>query len=243
MKHGLAPPLHALRSLRPQAPMLLLKHLWIFLALALLMLCALTARATEVMSPVTVLQRCEERFRGLYDYECVVELESRLANEVEVGACRFWFKQPRLLRANITRGKRKGSVVAVDRAGTIRGHKGGILKGIVRKMNDDDHRLMTIRGASVMGLDWGSFFKRFHAGERRPGAKTTLVPRAGAAAPYQVQLSYPDSGSRVREVYSFDPTQWVIVEGAVYENEVRVEHVVFRDIKVDTGVADTWFKL
>ena len=35
----------------------------------------------------------------------------------------------------------------------------------------------------------------------------------------------------------------VIVDGAVEEDGVRVEHVAFADIKLDTGVPETWFKL
>lgn len=199
--------------------------------------------AAQSLTATAVIERAEARFRALKDYECTAELESRLGRKVDTGTCRFWFKQPRMLRAKITRGVGKGSEVAVDRAGTIRGRKGGLLKRFVRKMQESDPRLLTIRGASVMGLDWGSFFLKYHAGALRPGSRTVLAPRASADAPYQIQLSYPDLGKRIREVYSFDPHQWVIVEGAVYEDDVRVEHVLFREIKLDTGVADSWFKL
>jgi hypothetical protein len=34
-----------------------------------------------------------------------------------------------------------------------------------------------------------------------------------------------------------------MVEGQVYEDNALVDHVHFHDIKLDTGVKDSWFRL
>jgi hypothetical protein len=67
--------------------------------------------------------------------------------------------------------------------------------------------------------------------------------RIGTTSPSEVTVTYPNLGKAVREVYSVDPERWLIVEGAVYEDETRVEHVLFREIKLDTGVKEQWFRL
>ena len=90
-----------MRGHRYDAPAVFLTQLCILLALALLMLCALTARAAEGMSAASVIQRGEARFRDLRDYECMVDVESRLGKRVEAGTCQFWFKQPRMLRVKM----------------------------------------------------------------------------------------------------------------------------------------------
>jgi len=56
-------------------------------------------------------------------------------------------------------------------------------------------------------------------------------------------LTYPRLGRSIREVYTLDSDRWIIIEGAVYEDAARVEHVVFRDVKLNTGVADARFRL
>ena len=173
----------------------------------------------------------------------MVDVESRLGRRVEAGTCQFWFKQPRMLRVKVLRGSRKGSQVAVDGTGQIRGSKGGILGRIVRRMKTTDSRLLTIRGTSMMTLDWGSFFLKYHAAALRPDAQVALAPHPDSGTPFVVVVTYSYLGKSVREVYSVDPHRWVIVEGAVYEDETRVEHVVFRDIKLDTGREDGWFRL
>lgn len=220
------------------------KELLILLGLALLAMAAMRAHAAEVMTPAAVMARGEQRFQSLQDYQCTVEMESRMGKQFETGSCDFWFKQPRMLRARITGGKRKGSVVAVDGSGTIRGHQAGLFKGVVKTLKPGDSRLQTIRGSSLLNLDWGSFFQKYHYAAARPSARVTLAPRdAATGSPYQVQIAYPDQGKRVREIYSVDPQRWVIVEGELEEDGVRVEHLVFEDIKLDTGVETPWFKL
>jgi outer membrane lipoprotein-sorting protein len=219
------------------------KQLCVFSTLVVLTLCALQVSAAETMTAASVMQRGEERFRGLTDYECLVDLDARVGKKVQTGTCQFWFKQPRMLRVKVLRGSRKGSQVAVDSTGQIRGSKGGILGLIVRRMKSTDARLLTIRGTSMLTLDWGSFFLKYRAAVLRPDARVVLAPRADARTPYQVTVTYPNLGKAVREVYSVDPERWLIVEGAVYEDETRVEHVLFREIKLDTGVKEQWFRL
>jgi hypothetical protein len=131
----------------------------------------------------------------------------------------------------------------VDRAGQIRGSKGGLLGLIVRRLAPTDSRLLSIRGTSMTTLDWGSFYQKYRAAALRPDAQVTLAPHPDPAAPYELTVAYANLGKSMREVYSLDPQSWLIVEGAVYEDATRVEHVLFRDIKLNTGVAETWFRL
>ena len=201
------------------------------------------ARAAQSITAAEAIIRGEERFRQLRDYECMVDVELRKGSEVEAGSGQFWFKQPRMLRVRVTRGAGKGSEIAVDTEGKIRGKKRGLLSFIVKRLQASDRRLHTIRGTSMLELDWGSFFLRYHAAALRPDAVISLAPQTSPDAPYRVVVTYPDLGKKVLEIYSLDPHQWIILEGEMFEDNVRVEHVVFRDVKLDTGVAADWFRL
>lgn len=212
--------------------------------MALVGLCAVPrARAAGPLTAADVIARGEERFRQLRDYECLVDIEVRLRQKTEAGSGQFWFKQPRMLRVRVNRGPGKGSEVAVDSEGRLRGRKRGLLSFIVKRLKASDRRLRTIRGTSMLELDWGSFFLRYHVAALRPDALIVLAPQTDPSSPYQVVVTYPDLGKSVREVYSLDPQRWIIVEGELYEDDVRVEHVVFRDIKLDVGMEDGWFRL
>jgi outer membrane lipoprotein-sorting protein len=217
--------------------------LGLFLALVLPVLAGRQAHAGQALTPAEVIARGEERFRSLQDYECTVDVETKLAPKVVSGSGRFWFKQPRMLRVRVTDGPGKGSEVAVDSQGQIRGRRRGLLSFVVKRLQANDRRLHTLRGTSMLELDWGSFFLRYPAAALRPDAVIALAPRQDPNSLCRVVVTYPDLGKSVREVYSLDPRQWIIVEGELCEGDVRVEHVVFRDIKFDTGVAPAFFRL
>lgn len=204
---------------------------------------AASASAGQPQTAGAVMMRGEERFRSIRDYQCSVDIMTRLGTRVEEGSGEFFFKQPRMLRLRVTQGSRSGSEVAVDSQGQIRGRQRGLLRFVVKKLKAGDRRLSTIRGTSMLELDWGSFYLRYHAAALRPDAVIALAPHADPNAAYQVVVTYPDLGKSFREVYSLDPRQWTILEGAVYENNTLMEHVVFRNVRLNTGLTDDFFKL
>jgi outer membrane lipoprotein-sorting protein len=106
-----------------------------------------------------------------------------------------------------------------------------------------DGRLKSIRGVPITELDWGSFYKTFREHAARPDARATLAPRDTSDAPYLVTLTSTEHGTRVKETYRIDPTRWTMLEGEVFENDVRVDHIVFRDVTLDAGTPDKFFRL
>jgi outer membrane lipoprotein-sorting protein len=210
------------------------------------LLTAFSPPGAQTVGPATpdeVICQAEARFDALTDYECVADMESSLGQRSEAGSHRIWFKKPRMLRVRILRGRGRGVEFAVDYHGKMRGHQGGLLKAIVVEVSVKDPRIRSIRGVPVTEADWGSFYHKYWERSARPDARATLAPRGEEQAPYEVSLSYTDGEKRMREIYRIDPRLWVMVEGEVYEDEVRVDHVVFREIKLNTGVEDRWFKL
>ena len=193
--------------------------------------------------PEEVLRRAEERFQTLQDYECLADTDATLGKKRDAGTYRIWFKKPHMLRVRVIRGKHRGSEVAQDARGAVRGHEGGLLKPIVIRLSPTDKRLRGLRGLPVTEIDWGSFYAKCRERAGRPGARLALAPRPSSEAPYELVVTYLDQGTAVREVYRIDPQRWVMSEGEVFEDGMRVDHIVFRDIRLDTGVAEKWFKL
>lgn len=201
-----------------------------------------TGAANGPQSADEVIRRAEERFRQLTDYECMADTDSRAGKKTALGTYHLWFKPLAMIRLHVIRGGHRGSEVAVDRDGVIRGREGGLLKAITIRMSKTDRRLQSIRGVSVTQLDWGSFYRDYRDNAARPGARATLAPPV-AGRPYEVTVSYSDAGKRVRDVYRVDPASWTLGEADVFEDDVRVDHILFRDVKLNTGVADSWFRL
>lgn len=210
---------------------------------ALLLFAMAPFGAAEELRPDDVLRRAEERFAGLTDYECLAEADTTAGENRNTGTYRIWFKKPHLLRIQVLRGRNRGSTVAQGPDGQFRGRKGGLLKPFVVRLKSDDSRLRSIRDMPVADIDWGTFYRKCRERMARPGARTELATRAGADAPYQLILRYHDAGKAVREHYWIDAKLWGMVGGDMFEDDQRVDHISFSEIRLDTGVADGWFKL
>jgi hypothetical protein len=148
-----------------------------------------------------------------------------------------------MLRVKVVHGAKKGSEVAMDSTGQIRAHAGGVLSPVVQRLKPADQRLRNVRGVSLMEMDWGSFYGKFRERSARPDARVTLAPHPDPNAPYALTLTYSEGGKPMRELYAIDPHDWFMVEGDVYEAGARVDHVLFRDVKLNPGLKDSWFKL
>jgi outer membrane lipoprotein-sorting protein len=190
-----------------------------------------------------VVSRAEQQFAGLTDYECLSEMEAHQGERQESGRYHLWFKKPRMLRVRVTGGRNRGSEVAIDSGGAIRGRKGGLLKPFVMRLKPTDRRLKSIRGVPVTEFYWGAFYEKLRRRASLAGAQLSLEPHLRPEAPFEVVLTYRDAGKSMREVYGIDPRLWVMVEGEVFEDGTRVDHVTFQDIRLNTGVAESWFRL
>jgi len=197
----------------------------------------------EAANPEAVLQRVNEQFGALRDYECLVDTDCQAGSKQEARSFRMWYKQPGMLRLKVLRGRSRGSEVVVASDGTIRGRKGGLLKPIVIRMDAEDARVRSLRGVPVSEFLWSAFYSRYRARAAQPGARITLLPHQEADAPYEIQLTYADQGRAMREVLRVDPVRWLVQEREIFEGATCVDRAVFHDWKVNGGLKDGWFRL
>jgi outer membrane lipoprotein-sorting protein len=213
----------------------------LFALASLTLLLALPAAEGNTPGAEQILARAEERFGALADYQVLAEGFARVGDKTEAGSCRLWFKSPKMLRVHVLKGRDRGSQVALDRAGVLRGRKGGILKAIVKRLDWKDKRLYSIRGAPLTDMVWGTLYAKWRDRTIRYGARCSVVRLAGQESPYELVQTFVQDGKRMRVVYRIDPATWLMTEGQFFEDEVEVERISFKEIRLNTGVGDDWF--
>jgi outer membrane lipoprotein-sorting protein len=197
-------------------------------------------RAAEPDRAQQILDRAEQRFRSIADYECVIDYECRLPDRVETKTYRVWYLQPKLLRVKVLQGPGKGSEVAMDEKGQFRGRKGGILKPFVVKLKPTDKRLQGLRGKSVTEFNLGTVYERCR-GRCSQGAEMQVAKTTDATK--GVVLSFNENGKRVQETYRFDPNSWFLTSCSVLEDGKLVESFEIDQLKVNAGLDSEWFRL
>lgn len=201
------------------------------------------ARSAETLTPAAICSRAEERFRNLTDYHCLAEGTATNGKKTEGGTYRVWFRQPRLARIKVVKGRSRGCEITVDARGQVRARRGGLLKPFVVRLKPNDDRLLSIRDVSIVEITWDAFFRRWRQNAAQPGARVTMAPRPTPDAPHEVVVSWTQNGKQFREHYHVDPKLWVLLEAELWENGSRVDHIQFRDIELNTGVEERFFRL
>lgn len=196
----------------------------------------------EADGPWQILEKAEARYRELTDYECLVEAEARNGKKHESGTYRFWFRKPAMMKIRVTGGKSRGSDLVIDEQGRIKGRKGGLLKAIVISLSRNDHRLRNVRGNPVWELEWGAFYRKLRERASRPNTQFTLSPASGNQ-PHELVLRYTEGGKNMREVYHLDPRDRVLLLADFFEDNQRVEHVRFSEIRLNPGLENRFFRL
>ena len=198
-------------------------------------------RAAEPDRADAILDRAEQRFRSISDYECVIDYECRLPDRTESKTYRVWYLQPSLLRVKVLQGPGKGSEVALDDKGQFRGRKGGILKPFVVKMKPTDKRLQGLRGKSVTEFNLGTVYQRCRGRCSQGGADMQVAKTTDATK--GVVLTFNENGKRVQETYKFDSNTWFLTSCSVLEDGKLVESFDVNQLKVNSGLDMDWFKL
>lgn len=199
-----------------------------------------SARAAQEMGAAEVLRRAEERFAAIQDYECLAVTENHRKTPPTRGSYKVWHKKPKMLRLRILRGDNRGSELAMDSRGVVRGRKGGILKAFAMRLSKKDSRLRTWRGTSALDMDWGSFYRNLRERAGRPGARLELHA-ASASEPYEIIAIYPENGRQYRDVYRIDPQTWHLLGMDTYVNGKLAEKLAFQDVKVNVGLDNDHF--
>jgi outer membrane lipoprotein-sorting protein len=212
-------------------------------ALGILLVSLLTAAANAAgPRPTDVVSKLESSFQSINDYECVMESVVKGKKDVKRGTYHYWFKKPEMVRIKVEKGSHRGSQIALNAAGKIRARPGGLLKFIKVPVDKNDKRLRSPRGTPFYDTHMGSSCRRLReALQRSDKAEVTGAP----GGELQIVMSYkdPQSQAQMKEVWLVDSARWLITGCDVFESGDQVEHVVYRDYRVNAGIEDKVFNL
>ncbi len=198
----------------------------------------------EALTPARVVERLQQRFSRIHDYECVIHSETRYGARVEAMAFRLWYRTPGLLRLRVLRGRHQGSELLLDARGVLRGRRGGLLKPFSRRLDRSDSSLRSLRGQPAWELDFGSFLRAMRERMTLPGSVSTVRPATGVDPRLILEVRYrPVADAHLlRDVWAIDPGEWLLSSGDVYDGTTRVDHVEFSELRLDAGLKESWFR-
>lgn len=196
---------------------------------------------TEVSKNVTTfLNNLEDAINKMDTYQVIKESENWKGDKHVKKVTMFRFKKPNLMRTNVLEGKKKGSVVLLNKEGKIRG-KNRI--GFRKTLKPTDKRLRNIRGYTFMNSSLSDKVRRLKKHILETGCKAVLTEEEymGKHA-YRLHIDHIDTDDAVTdEDLWFDRETLIMLKNLKYENEQKVTDITFRDFEINIPLDDALF--
>ncbi len=160
---------------------------------------------------------------------------------------RFYFKQPRQIRAEELGPYKKGSLAVLLKNGKVKGHLGGLLSKITGTVDSDSDWVRSANGYPLVDSDFFGMSQVMLNFVKE--GKKSLVTEAPVTVPGQPQQVY------VLELYSnaartelmkrayIDPQTLLPVEWFDYKNGKLFAHTNWKDVQINNDVSDSLFDI
>ena len=160
---------------------------------------------------------------------------------------KFYFKKPRMIRAEELGPYKKGSVAVLLKNGKIKGHLGGILSKFTGTVDADSGFATTANDYPLVQSDFYSMSKvmlDFANGGKKTLASSSPVTVTGQAKPVYVIEMYTDGTTQqlMKRAY-IDPQTLLPVEWFDYKDGKLFAHTNWKDVKVNADLDDSLFSL
>lgn len=190
---------------------------------------------------ITFLNNLEDAVNKMDTYRFVMESENWKGGEYDKKVTMFQFKKPNLMRTDVLDGKKKGSVVLLNKEGKIRGKNPA---GFKKTLKPTDKRLRNIRGYTFMNSSLSDKTERLKEHILERGCKAALTEEEYMGRDtYHLHIEHKDIDDLVTdEDVWFDKEPYVVLKNLKYENGEKVTDVTWRDFEINIPLDDSLFE-
>lgn len=162
---------------------------------------------------------------------------------------RYFFKQPNLVRIEVTKGGfRKGAVLVRDKSGKIIGRGGGLFKGFKIQMKENHRWLKSANGFSMIEVDYETLLRDL-TDELKQGQKSFITAGPVKVEGWNTRLYKMDvidpakSKNEITQRILVDPKRNLPVEWHLFRKSKPLSITKWTNIKTNSGLSDELFKL
>ncbi|HEY9785387.1 MAG TPA: hypothetical protein V6D17_08300, partial [Candidatus Obscuribacterales bacterium] len=180
-----------------------------------------------------------------YTFECQIVTYGK-GNKATREGGRFWYKDPGLMRVEVTEGSKKGAEAVLGPDGRIRGHLGGFLKKFVTTLSKDSHFLRSANNYSMLDSDYVTLMKSLKR-QLDSGARCQVTSQAvstNSSKSYVVEVREGSGAdTRVTQRIFINPESKLPETWILYRNGSVYSITSWRNVRCNVGLTLDVFNL
>jgi outer membrane lipoprotein-sorting protein len=215
---------------------------WAFITIFFFFLITIETGLAEEVESVELISQMRSEYARINDYQCRLEESCTGGSRFEKRIINYYFKKPKKIRMDILQGNRPfddGSVAVYLGSGKVAGHRGGILKSLVLRLDKTHPLATTVRGLPIDESDMETVLRRFDFYLEK--GIIELREREGMYEFTCFPLNTDENGGITRDIVLIDRTLLLIVGNERYENDKLVQQARWSRWILNAGLPDALF--
>jgi len=174
-------------------------------------------------------------------YTFLMSIENWKGKKHEKIINRFYFKRPNLLRLEVLKGRRRGSVVLLNKDGKIRGRNSF---GLTLTLKPTNRRLQNIRGGTFLRASLSDKWSRINDQIMNKGCRATIKEEEwGEREVYRLHIYHNNTyDDATDEDLWVDEETFFILKNVIYVDDKIVSDVNWSEWETNTPLDDSLFR-
>ncbi len=160
---------------------------------------------------------------------------------------KFYFKRPRMLRAEELGPFKKGSVAVLLKNGKVKGHLGGLMSKFVGTVAADSDWVTSANGYPLVDSDFYGMsqvmINLVKAGKKSLTTETPVDVDGYSKKLYVLELYSSASKEQLMKRAYIDPQTLLPVEWFDYKDGKLFAHTLWKDVQLNVDISDSLFDL
>ena len=218
-----------------------MKKLMVMGIIVFMVVLTVNAKGNESTLKDSVLNKFFNGVDSIKDYTVINDVKTYAGNKIQKRELKIYYKNKGHVRIDVIKGDERGGVAIYDPAtDKVRGHRGGFLKHIKLTLNKHSKLATDIRGITTDQATFEFFKSQLEKLKNSPMVIDTL-----GKGRVSIKVALPESLS----VGKADGWKLYLgKDGLPYRLEYfhadsLVQESIFKDLKINTGLKDSVFKM
>jgi len=196
----------------------------------------------ETLTKEIAIQKFLDKMKTVENYECIINVNTIAGKRQQKREMKIYYDKSGFVRLDILKGESRGSVAIYNpKTDKVRGHKGGLLKGIKLTLGKTNKQVVDIRGIRIDQASFAFFAERIEKFKANP-MLFSVLPDKKVAITMNLKDKYRVGNADKWKLF-FDINTGLIYRMEYFHDDSLVQENYYSEFKSNIEMKKNIFKI